>query len=157
MSNKICSFFGHSEIEITDELKANLSKIIENLIKENYIFFYFGGFGMFDDLCWKIVTQLKQKFPHIKRVYCLSDPRHLRRCKRPKWVTDQNYEEIIYLDLEFDWWYKRIYFRNVEIINKSDFVVFYVNHYNNSGAHKALQYAIKKKKHFINLTKKIEP
>ena len=151
-SYKICSVFGHSTIDICDELIIRLKLKFEHLIRdENYGIFYFGGFGMFDDLCWQIITELKQIYPHIQRVFCLSDPRHQRISKRPKWLKSEDYEQIIYLDLDFDWWYQRIYFRNVEIINQSDYIVFYVINTNGSGANKALQYAKKKKKSFENI------
>lgn len=121
------------------------------ITKENVRLFYFGGFGEFDDLCHKIVSELKNKYPNIYRIFCLSDPRHQRLSKRPIWIKDEDYEEIIYLNLINDYWYKRIYFRNCEMIDRSDFVAFYVNHSERSGAYKALQYAIKKKKQIINI------
>ena len=68
-------------------------------------------------------------------------------------MKDEDFEEFIYLDLAFDWWYQRIYFRNVEMINQSDFVIFYVNRTAKSGAYKTFQYAKKIKKPFINLGK----
>ena len=60
------------------------------------------------------------------------------------------YEEIISLQLTFEWWYKRIYFRNCAIIDQSDFVVFYVINKENSGANKSMLYADKKKKRYVN-------
>ena len=150
--HKSCSVFGHSKIEITENLKERLTLTFENLIaKENVRYFYFGGFGEFDDFCWQVITKLREKYVDIKRIFCLFDPRHLRLSKRPKWINNENYEEITYLDLDFDYYYTRIYFRNCEIINRSDFVVFYVNHTERSGSYKALQYAIKKKKQIINI------
>ena len=152
MYYKSCSVFGHSKIEITKELENNLKYTFEMLItQENVKYFYFGGLGEFDDLCWQVVTELKKTNSEIYRIFCVSDPRHQRLSKRPKWLKDENYEEIIYLDLNFDYWYNRIYYRNCEIINRSDFVVFYVNHTEQSGAYKALKYAIKKKKQIINI------
>lgn len=149
---KSCSVFGHSKIKITKELENNLKSTFKMLIaQENVKYFYFGGFGEFDDFCWQIITKLREKYVDIKRIFCLSDPRHLRLSKRPKWINNENYEKITYLDLDFDYYYTRIYFRNCEIINRSDFVVFYVNHIGRSGAYKTLQYAIKKKKQIINI------
>ena len=149
---KSCSVFGHSKIEITENLKERLTLTFENLIaKENVKYFHFGGFGEFDDLCHSIITELKNEYPEIYRIFCLSDPRHQRLSKRPKWLKDEDYEEITYLDLNFDYWYTRIYYRNCEIIDRSDFVVFYVNHTEKSGAYKTLQHAIKKKKQIINI------
>ena len=150
--HKICSFFGHREIEVTKELIKELKYKIEDLVvNENVVIFYFGGFGMFDELCWKVVTELKLNHHYIKRIFCLSDPRHLRVNKRPRNLRNEDYEDFIYLDLDFDWWYQRIYYRNVEMIKQSDFVIFYVKNTSNSGAYKAYQYAVRKKKNIVNM------
>jgi len=146
-----CSVFGHSKIEITKELEDRLIATFEDLIKQGCEYFYFGGFGEFDDLCHKIISKLKNTYPHIQRIFCLSDPRHQRISKRPKWLKDEDYEEFIYLDLDFDWWYQRIYYRNLAMIDRSDIVVFYVEERENSGAYKAYKYAKQKKKTIINI------
>ena len=150
--HKSCSCFGHSKIEITEKLKIGLRNTFEKLITiENVNTFYFGGFGEFDDLCYQIVSELKIKYPEIQRIFCTADRRWLRLSKRPKWLQDEEYEEITYLDLDFDYWYTRIYYRNCAIIDRSDFVVFYVINTENSGAYKAMQYAKKKKKQIIDI------
>lgn len=148
---KICSFFGHRDITVSEELKIKLNVEILRLLKIGFDCFYFGGFGIFDHLCWQLVTELKIDFPNIRRVYCLSDPRHTCLSKRPKWLKDEDYEEFVYLDLDYDYWYTRIYYRNCEMINQSDFVIFYALDQENSGAYKAYKYAKKIKKHHINL------
>lgn len=151
-AHKSCSVFGHREIEITQNLKEKIKLTFEELIKkENVKYFYFGGFGEFDNLCWEIVSDLKKQYPDIYRIFCLSDPRHQRQSKRPKWLKNDDYEEMTYLDLEFDYWYNRLYYRNCEMINRSDFVVFYVEHIERSGAYKAMQYARKMKKYILNI------
>lgn len=148
---KSCSFFGHRNIESNDDLKSRLINIVERLIKDNFGIFYFGGFGEFDDMCYKVVTELKKKYPHIRRVFCLYDTRHKRIDRRPEWLRVEEYEEYIYLDIDYDYWYTRIYYRNIEIINRSDFVIFYAKDIATSGAYKALKYAISRKVKFINL------
>lgn len=155
--HKVCSFFGHSQIEITDELKVKLKNLLIDLIeKQNANIFYFGGFGQFDDLCYKTVCELKQTYTDLQRIFCTADPRWLRPSKRPRWLNEEEYEDIVYLDLDFDRWYQRIYFRNCEMMNQSDFVVFYVKDKSSrSGAYKALQYATKKKKQYFNLAEQI--
>ena len=153
MEEKICSFFGHREIVVTEELKSKLMELVLDLVgNKGFNTFYFGGFGMFDDLAWEVVSQVKKEYPNIKRVYCLSDPRHELPSKRPKWLKDDDYEKFIYLDLKFDYWYKRIYYRNCEMIDNSDFVVFYCNEIKTSGAYKALKYALSIKKEYKNLS-----
>ena len=149
---KSCSFFGHREIEISEKLKNNLIKIITKLIEEeNYRIFYFGGFGDFDQLCYDVVTELKSKFPLIKRVFCLTNERHLNPKNRPQWLKEEKYEDYVYFSLSFNWWYKAIYFRNLEIINASDFIIFFVRKNKEGGAKKALDYAKTKRKKHINL------
>ena len=155
-SIKTCSFFGHSQIEITEELKILLKELLEDLIvNKNYQIFYFGGMSEFDFLCYDIITELKTKYNFIKRVFCLKDPRHTNPLKRPSWINYNNYEAIEYLTLSFEGWEKRIYFRNIEMINQSDYVLFYVKNFENSGAYKAMKHAIKTKKNFINIVEKL--
>lgn len=148
---KVCSFFGHREIQITEELEKQIKEKLEDMIvNKSYGIFYFGGFGMFDDLCYKIVTKLKKKHSEIRRVFCLSDPRHIEYYKRPKWLQNEEYEEYIYLYLQYDYWYSRIYYRNIEMIKQSDCVIFFVKNFDNGGAHKAYKYAQKIKKENYN-------
>ena len=65
-----CCFFGHRKIDKTPELIERLTKEIKVLITENDVgTFYFGSKSQFDDLCHKVVTGLKEKYPHIKRIY----------------------------------------------------------------------------------------
>ncbi len=152
INNKVCSFFGHRNIEITPLLKNTLKSLITDLIENKQVgTFYFGGFGDFDELCWEIVTEIKNKYPCINRVFCLFDSRHLRKEKRPKWLNDNDYEHFIYLNLDYDYWYNRIYYRNCEIINQSEYIIFYADTINDSGAYKALCYAKRKKKNLFNL------
>lgn len=148
---KTCSIFGHSQIEFTKELENKLTTTFETLINQGCKYFYFGGFGEFDDLCHRVVSKLKNTYPHIQRIFCLSDPRHQRISKRPKWLKDEDFEEFKYLDLDFDWWYQRIYYRNCAMVDRSDIVVFYVEPRENSGAYKVYKYAKQKKKIWINL------
>lgn len=149
MESKICSCFGHSQIEITNELKQKIKYIYQDLIvNKNFDTFLFGGFGQFDELCYQIISELKNKYNHIKRVYCLENKKYLNLFKLK---YSQYYEDFIYLNLDFDFWYKRIYFRNCEMVNKSDFILFYVNKQQNSGAFKIFKYAKLKKKPLTNI------
>ena len=66
-------------------------------------------------------------------------------------LTKKDYEEFIYLDMRYTGFYQRIYFRNIEMIEQSDFILFYVNNTENSNAYKTMQYAKRKKKTFINI------
>ena len=154
MENVYCCVFGHRKIEASIKLETKLNEIFKNLIinkKVNY--FLFGGFGEFDDLCHKIITKLKQQYANIKRIYVCEDYKFISRPqKRPKWLTSEDYEDFIYFETRYTGFYQRIYFRNVEIINSSDYCVFYVSgNQKYSGAQKIFDYAVKKKKVLFNV------
>ena len=152
MQDKICSFFGHRDIEISEELYESTATEILKVIDLGCRTFYFGGFGDFDDLCYKIVTGVQKGNPSlgIKRIYCVSMERYLRKCS-PNF-KHEDYDGVIYLSPSFDGWYKSIYFRNCAMIDNSEFVIFYAEERENSGAYKAYKYAAKhKKKYIVNL------
>lgn len=151
MKNKICTFFGHRQIEDKYNLEQKISLLVDDLMKDNFQIFLFGGFGEFDELCHKVVSQKKKLYPNLIRIYCLIDEKHLLPNKRPKYLLDNDYENFVYYEPDFDYWYKRIYFRNCEMIKHSNFVVFFAEDKENSGAYKMLKFAKKIKKPFINL------
>lgn len=65
-----CCFIGHRKIEETKELRERLYKTLEWLITERKIdTFLFGSRSQFNDLCLKMVTELKEKYSHIARIY----------------------------------------------------------------------------------------
>ena len=161
-----CCFFGHRKINKTPELIERLTKEIEVLISEkDVVIFYFGSKSEFDDLCHKVVTELKEKYPHIKRIYVRSAFQHI-----PDWYEDsllKHYEDT-YFPERMEKAGKASYVeRNQEMINKSDFcVVYYDENYlpprrknsrrdltdyqPKSGTAVAYDYAAKKKKKIIN-------
>ena len=150
---KSCSFFGHRDVVITKNLKDKLKEIIENLIiNENCYTFYFGEMGDFDNLCYEIVSEFKKFYPTINRIYVCTDEKTLFKRKRKNL---KKYEQETVLTLDFSWWYTIIYYRNLAIIDNSDFVIFYVLNKENSGANKAMNYAIKTKKKYINVAELI--
>ena len=65
---KSCCFIGHREIEITDDLIAKVTAVIEELIQNGVSRFLFGSRSDFDSLCHSIITELKKKYPQIIRV-----------------------------------------------------------------------------------------
>ena len=166
MKNYTTCFFGHRKIDETEELKNNLRGIVENLIvNEKVDTFFFGSKSQFDDLCHKIVTELKEKYPHIKRIYVRSAFQHI-----PDWYEDsllQHYEDTYFPEHMENAGRSSYVERNQEMINKSDFcIVYYDENYAppkrknsrrdltdyqpRSGTKIAYDYAVKKKKIIIN-------
>ena len=66
---KACSFFGHRDTPQTEELKEKVREVVERLIVEEGVdTFLFGSRSKFDELCHMVVTELKEKYPHIQRI-----------------------------------------------------------------------------------------
>ena len=66
---KSCSFFGHRDTEQTEELKQKIRETVERLIVEEGVdTFLFGSRSKFDELCHIVVTELKEKYPYIRRI-----------------------------------------------------------------------------------------
>jgi len=84
---KTCCCIGHTKIKMADELKKEIYGFIENLIvNENVKRFLFGSRSDFDFLCYSIVTDLKEKYPFVKRInYTCKSEGVIFESKRKKW------------------------------------------------------------------------
>ncbi len=152
METKSCTFFGHRAIAEADAATLGERVRAEILIcirERNITDFYFGGFSAFDDLCFEIVTALRAEYPYLRRIFCVADERWLRPSKRPRWLRESDFEEIVSLPLECDYWRTRIYYRNCAMIDASDVVICYLRKTEGSGARKACNYAEKCKKSIV--------
>ena len=162
---KAC-FIGHRNIDKTERLCLLLKQTIEMLIKKGVNVFLFGSKSAFDNLSWEIVSELKKKYPFIKRVYARSSYQRI----------DKAYEDYI---LQF---YEQTYFsptlenagkscyikRNYQMIDNCTYCVFYydknykaikngtkgslkLQESRKSGTKIAYEYALKKKKVIFNM------
>ena len=155
-TRNICSFFGHRDVTVTEELCARVTEAVRYAVDRlDCRIFYFGGYGDFDDLCYEIVTKIKENEPSlgIERIFCV--PQERRLYKKDRYYAPEKYEDVIYIARPFEGWYKSIYFRNISMIDESHCVIFYAEAREKSGAYKAYKYAEKKKKekHIFNLWK----
>ena len=65
-----CCVLGHREITQTPELVVQLRNTIEQLIKDQGVdTFLFGSKSQFNSLCYELVTEIKEEYPHIRRFY----------------------------------------------------------------------------------------
>ena len=72
MKNSVC-FIGHRKIECTPELRVRLQSILKKLIEKGTKNFIFGDHSAFDSLCYELVTEFKEEYPYIKRIYFRKD------------------------------------------------------------------------------------
>lgn len=150
-----CCFFGHRKINLTDELVCNLKKAIETLITENKIdTFLFGSKSDFDKLCLKIVTELKNKYPHIKRIYVRAEFPYID--EKYKSYLLSKYDETYYPDRLLNAGRAVYVERNYEMIDKSNSCIFYYDENyklqkRSSGTKIAYDYAAKKSLKITNV------
>ena len=157
MKENTCCFIGHRTIKETEELKSKLNEIIEKLIvDENVNTFLFGSKSRFNSLCQEIVTKIKEKYPHIKRIYVRAEYPYI--CEHYKKYLLENYEDTYYPEKIMNSGRAAYVERNYEMIDNSHFCIVYYDEFNvpttgKSGTRLALDYAIKKHKHIITLPK----
>ena len=163
---KSCSFFGHRDTPQTEELKEKVRETVERLIvKEGVDTFIFGSRSNFDELCHTVVTELQEKYPHIRRIAylckheagCLAgegeETRRTIKTVIGREVYVGEYEEIKKSDRVNSAGRASYVERNQLMIDESNVVVLYLIENQNrlSGAKTALEYAKKKKKVSFNI------
>lgn len=146
-----CCFIGHKEIENKSYLYKQLKQCIQNLItKSNITTFLFGSRSEFNDLCLKVVTELKDTYPYIKRVYIRAEYEYISIDYTNYLLTF--YDETFYAKKAHN--ANRFVYvkRNEELIDNSIICIFYYK-YNipHSGTAIAFNYAQKHKKHIIEI------
>lgn len=140
---KTCCFIGHRKIKITEELTKEIYDYVEHLIVcENVKRFLFGSKSEFDELCHRIITELKEKYREIKRVgYTCRGESVIKESEREKWekiYSDIEKREVRLFGVEEEFEHKNKYVackgayieRNQAMIDDSDYCLFYYNeHY----------------------------
>ena len=169
MDATICCFIGHRTIIETEELKNKIHDTVKKLIvNSNVDRFLFGSKSQFDRLALEIVSQEKEKYPHVKRIYVRAEFPFISEYYKDYLL--KKYDETYYPEKILG--AKRSVYieRNFEMINRSTFCVFYYNqnyivssikkpkkdlgllNNRNSGTKIAYNYALKNNK--IIITKK---
>ncbi|MBE6727595.1 MAG: DUF1273 domain-containing protein [Ruminococcaceae bacterium] len=153
MLDNTCCFFGHRMINETEELKSKLNEIIEKLItNENVDTFLFGSKSRFNSLCLELVTKIKEKYPHIKRIYVRAEYPYISEDYK-KYLL-KSYEDTYYPEKIRGSGRAAYVERNYEMINQSRFCIVYYNEQptlqtHKSGTELALKYAVKHKRYIV--------
>ncbi len=159
MKLSTCCFFGHRTINETEELKTKLIEIIEKLIvDENIDTFLFGSKSQFNSFCQKTMVKIKEKYPHIKRIYVRAEYPDINE-QYTNYLLE-SYESTYYPEHIIGSGRSAYVERNYEMIDKSRFCIVYYDKTNvpitrKSGTKIALDYAIKKRKRIFILPTEI--
>jgi len=160
---KICCFFGHRKISVSDEFTEDLKNVILELITKHSVYtFLFGSRSNFDELCYNIVTEIRESYPCIKRIYVRAEFPYISDTYRNYLL--KKYEDTYYPEKILNAGRAVYVERNYEMIDKSDFgVIYYDENYLSgkekssrkkvSGTEIAYNYAKRKKLQIINIYK----
>jgi len=167
--NKNCCFLGHREIDEGENLKAEIRSIVLDLIEnKGFDTFFFGSRSKFDCLCHSIVSDLKEIYPHIKRIYIRAEYSDINDDYRDYLL--ESYEDTYYPERIRNSGKASYVERNQQMINQCSVCIVYYNenylpprrrnsrrdltdYQPKSGTRIAYDYAIKKKKTVINVYK----
>lgn len=155
MLKNTCCFIGHRTIKETDELKCRLTKVIEKLItNEKVDTFLFGSKSRFDSLCLEVVMELKEKYPHIKRIYVRAEYPYIS--EHYKNYLLESYDDTYYPENILNSGKAAYVERNYEMIDHSHYCIIYYNGQEATSARKsgtkiALAYAKKRCKRIITM------
>ena len=143
MRRKRCCFAGHGKIcdgKIKEKLLQHITTLIE---EENVKDFWVGSYGDFDEYSASILIELKQTYTDM-RIELVTP--YLREKISANNAYYSHFNCVIVADIPENTPHKyRILKTNEYMVNKSDYIICYVEH-SWGGAAKTFEYA-KRKKH----------
>lgn len=144
----IIAFFGHSDFHGSQELEDKIIASIKEKANGEHVSFFLGGYGFFDSFALHCCKKYQEIDPESRTVFV--SPYRRERYFKDRPYIQENYDEILIpdgVDGEFSAF--NIVKRNEWMVKKADFVITYVN-VGWGGAAKALEYAVKHKKAYLN-------
>ncbi len=143
----IITFAGHGKMTVSNELRELIRKTIKEIIANEAVTFYCGGYGAFDIACAEVIKKLKNEHPNIESVFVTP---YMNEARLSDIKASKLYDDILYPGLENVPYRFAISKRNEYMISKAALVIAYVE-YEFGGAYKMLQYAKRKETRIINL------
>lgn len=174
-------FIGHRTIVNSEQVKVKLFDALSTLIEKGADTFLFGSRSDFDYLCWEVVTELKEKYPRLKRINYTAPHEVAFTSKEERECSEQFFSQMVGCKVHYTDYEETVssqkalkanknsyIMRNQEMIEGSDMCVFYydkdylppkrkqskrsvLDYQPKSGTAVAFAYATRKKKVIINL------
>ena len=146
------SFFGHRHIDNPVCIDSELEKLIVRLLLEKeYVQFLVGRDGDFDLLVSSVIHRCKRTIRNDNSAHVWVLPYATAKYRKDKEAFHDYYDEIEICSGSSQSHPKAAFqYRNREMIDRSDLVVFYVQH-NSGGAYQTMMHAQKEGKQIINL------
>lgn len=146
------SFFGHKRIYNQLRLDQVLDSLILQLLREHsYVEFLVGRDGDFDQLVSSAIKRCQRAFGNHNSSHTWVMPYPTSFFRENEEDCYAYYDEIEICEASSAKHFKEAFrSRNRDMIDRSDFAVFYVES-SEGGAYQTMQYAIKQGKEYINL------
>ena len=151
------SFFGHRIISEFREAEDRVGELIRALIlKKEYIEFLVGRNGDFDQIVSSAVKRYKRLIRDVNSSLIWMLPYSTAELRDNMENFQAYYDEIEICSSAAQSHPKAAFqIRNRQMVDRSDLVVFYVEH-KSGGAYQTMQYAQKGKKNILNLAEEKE-
>ncbi len=174
-SKRTCCFIGHRNTRLDQRALIKLTSLLEDLIVlQNYNVFLFGSKSEFDVICHSIITELKSKYKHIRRIaYTCKSESAIMQNELEKYkniYSNLLKKDVRLLDFDGEFEHKTKYTagkasyieRNKAMIDDSDLCIIYYSadyqpdlgksaHSAKSGTQIAYNYIESKRKPFMNV------
>lgn len=153
---KSITFFGHRQIYNDVIIRERLENTLKSVISKGFSRLIVGSHGDFDKLALSVGLNYKKSInKEIQINVVLTNLSSLNRGKygysQADIINDMGCEPIFY-DVEEEYYKKKITVCNKKMVDDSDLIICYVDMEKyNSGAKKAVKYALKQNKWVINL------
>ncbi len=155
MKSYTVSFFGHRYIDKIRIIEDKLDELIRSLLTEHeYVEFLVGKDGDFDQIVSSAVKRAKRNYrdDNSALVWCLPYPTAALNLNMQSYRA--YYDEINVYNPDENIHPKAAHqARNRDMVDRSDLVVFYVEH-EHGGAWQTMSYAVNQEKEIINLATK---
>ena len=145
----IIAFCGHSDYVSNSMDEKKIMGILEERVKGNHSEFFLGGYGGFDSFAYSCAKKFKLYHPESSLIFITPyistqyQNRHLQ-------YKREEYDQIIYPELEKVPPRYAILHRNKWIVDKADIIISYIDR-QYGGAYKMYEYAKRKNKNIYNI------
>lgn len=145
------SFFGHRYVDNPFAVEREIEKLVRQLIdSKEYVEFLVGRDGDFDQLVSSTVLRCKRNYRNDNAALVWVMPYEKAEYKNDPEAFHSYYDEVEICAESASKHFKSAYqIRNRSMIDRSDLVVFYVEH-ESGGAYQSMCYAKKMEKPIIN-------
>ena len=144
----IITFCGHSNFVGSEEYKNKTFALLNKLVGDEPVIFYLGNYGGFDKFAFSCCRSFKETHPNSTLVFVT--PYRDQKYLAHHLPVDDEYDEILYPDIENKPLRFAISYRNKYMVEKADVVIAYIDH-SFGGAYKTYEYAQKKEKTIYNI------